>query len=140
MIIERKSYEKNTQWIRELRKYSDHENFSVGDLVLVYHPLGSVLQSPSRKLNRNWIGPLRVQTVLDNTHYLCSDWSGKLIPKRFHINRLKQYYMNLGEIDENGQLKIVQNVNELYEVWNELKEDEINSDPTQENVNKGNIT
>ena len=140
MIVERKSYEKNTQWIRELRKYPNHETFSVGDLVLVYHPLGSVLQSPSRKLNRNWIGPLRVQTVLDNTHYLCSDWSGKLIPKRFHINRLKQYYMNLGEIDENGQLKIVQNVNELYEVWNELKEDEINTDSTQGNVNRGTIT
>ena len=37
-----------------------------------------------------------------------------LVPKRFHINRLKQYYMNLGEIGENGKLKIVQNVNELY--------------------------
>ena len=81
LIVERKSYEKNTQWIRELRKHPDHEAFSVGDLVMVYHPLGSVLQSPSRKLKRNWIGPLSVQTVLDNTHYLCSDWSGKLIPK-----------------------------------------------------------
>ena len=69
MIVERKSYEKNTQWIREMRKYPNHETFSIGDLVLVYHPLGSVLQSPSRKLNRNWIGPLRIQTVLDNTHY-----------------------------------------------------------------------
>ena len=47
-----------------------------------------------------------------------------LIPKRFHINRLKQYYMNLGEIGENGKLKIVQNVNELYDIWQELKEDE----------------
>ena len=27
MIVERKSYEKNTQWIRELRKYPDHEKF-----------------------------------------------------------------------------------------------------------------
>ena len=140
LIVERKSYEKNTQWIRELRKYPDHEIFSVGDLVMVYHPLGSVLQSPSRKLNRNWIGPLRVQTVLDNTHYLCSDWSGKLIPKRFHINRLKQYYMNLGELGEDGQLKIVQNVNELYEKWNELKEDEMITDSAQENVNNGKIT
>ena len=76
-----------------MRKYPNHETFAVGDLVLVYHPLGSVLLSPSRKLNRNWIGPLRIQTVLDNTHYLCSDWSGMLIPKRLHINRLKQYYM-----------------------------------------------
>ena len=83
---------------------------------------------------------MRVQTVLDNTHYLCSDWSGKLIPKRFHINRLKQYYMNLGELGEDGQLKIVQNVNELYEKWTELKEDEINTDSTQGNVNKGTIT
>ena len=140
LIVERKSYEKNTQWIRELRKYPDHETFSVGDLVMVYHPLGSVLQSPSRKLNRNWIGPLRVQTLLDNTHYLCSDWSGKLIPKRFHINRLKQYYMNLGELGEDGQLKIVQNINELYEKWNELKEDEMITDSAQENVNNGKIT
>ena len=140
MIVERKSYEKDTQWIRELRKYPNHEHFSVGDLVLVYHPLGSVLQSPSRKLNRNWIGPLRVQTVLDNTHYLCSDWSGKLIPKRFHINILKQYYMNLGEIGEDGQLKIVQNVNELYDIWSELKEDEFNTDCAQENVNRENVT
>ena len=116
IIIDKKTYEKNTQWIREMRKYPDHETFAVGYLVLVYHPLGSVLNSPSRKLNRNWVGPLRIQTVLDNTYYLCSDWSGMLVPKRFHINRLKQYYMNLGEIGENGQLKIVQNVNELYDV------------------------
>ena len=53
IIIDKKTYEKNTQWIREMRKYPDHETFAVGDLVLVYHPLGSVLNSPSRKLNRN---------------------------------------------------------------------------------------
>ena len=106
-----------------MRKYHNHETFAVGDLVLAYHPLGSVLQSSSKKLNRNWIGPARIQTVLDNTHYLCSDWSGRLIPKRFHINRLKQYYMNLGEINENGQLKIVDNVNEFYDIWNDIKED-----------------
>ena len=73
IIIDKKTYEKNTQWIREMRKYPDHETFAV-------------LNSPSRKLNRNWVGPLRIQTVLDNTHYLCSDWSGMLVPKRFHIN------------------------------------------------------
>ena len=76
-------------------------------------------------MNRNWIGPVRIQTVLDNTHYSCSDWSGRLIPKRFHINRLKQYYMNLGEMNENGQLKIVENVNELYNIWKDIEEDDI---------------
>ena len=66
LIIDRKTYEKNTQWVREMRKYPNHETFAVGDLVLVYHPLGSVLQSSSKKLNRNWIEPVRIQTVLDN--------------------------------------------------------------------------
>ena len=33
--------------------------------------------------------------------------------------------MNLGEIGENGKLKIVQNVNELYDIWQDLKEDEM---------------
>ena len=33
--------------------------------------------------------------------------------------------MNLGEINENGQLKIVENVNELYDIWKDIKEDEI---------------
>ena len=33
--------------------------------------------------------------------------------------------MNLGEIGENVQLKIVQNVNELYDIWQDLKEDEL---------------
>ena len=33
--------------------------------------------------------------------------------------------MNLGEINENGQLKVVENVNELYDIWNDIKEDEL---------------
>ena len=79
---------------------------------------------------------MRIQTVLDNTHYLCSDWSGILVPKRFHINRLKQYYMNLGEIGKNGQLKIVQNVKELYDIWQDLKEDELPKLPKENSQNE----
>ena len=48
--------------------------------------------------------------------------------------------MNLGELGENGQLRIVQNVNELYEKWNELKEDGMITDSAQEIVNNGKIT
>ena len=51
--------------------------------------------------------------------------------------------MNLGEIGENGQLKIVQNVNEIKEImniWNEIKEDRMHADSTKENVNEGNVT
>ena len=33
--------------------------------------------------------------------------------------------MNLGEMDETGQLKLVENVNELYDIWKDIKEDEL---------------
>ena len=44
--------------------------------------------------------------------------------------------MNLGEIGENGQLKIVQNVNELYDVWQDLKEDELPKENSQNEKEK----
>ena len=44
--------------------------------------------------------------------------------------------MNLGEIGKDGQLKIVKNVNELYDIWNELKEDKLVTDSSQGNVNR----
>ena len=44
--------------------------------------------------------------------------------------------MNLGEIGKDGQLKIVENVNELYDIWNEIKEDKIITDSSQGNVNR----
>ena len=51
-----------------MRKYPNPDTLAVIDLVLGYHILGSILQSPFRKLKRNWIGPLRMY-VLDNTQY-----------------------------------------------------------------------
>ena len=44
--------------------------------------------------------------------------------------------MNLGEIGENGQLKIVKNVNELHDVWHDLKEDEQPKENSQKEKEK----
>ena len=44
--------------------------------------------------------------------------------------------MNLGEIGENGQLKIVQNVNELNDIWHDLKEDEQPNENSQKDNGK----
>ena len=33
--------------------------------------------------------------------------------------------MNLGEMDENGQLRIVENVKQFYDVWEDIKEDDM---------------
>ena len=109
--------------MRETRKFPDAHGYAIGDLVMIYHEIGSVLHSASKKLKRNWIGPLRIQAILDNIHYLVSDWTGQLLPKRIHFNRLKPYVMNLGKINEEEILETATNTRELFKRWKEIKED-----------------
>ena len=54
-----------------------------------------------------------------------------LASKIYHINRLKQYYMNVGEIGKNGQLKIVENVSKMYDIWKDIKEDEVGNESSE---------
>jgi len=122
IITDRKKFEVENRWVKEMRKFPDAHGFSVGDLVMIDFEYGSVLKSSARKLKRNWVGPYRIQIILDDTHYLVSDWSGQLLPKRFHINRLKLYHMNLGRMKE-GKLETVTSTKELFRIWKELKED-----------------
>ena len=73
--------------------------FEVEDLVFLDYEGGSLLRAPSKKLKRNWIGPLKIHQVLDNTHYVVSDWDEKLLSPNIHINRLKRCILNLDEIE-----------------------------------------
>ena len=41
--------------------------------------------------------------------------------------------MNLGEMDGNGQLKIVENVKQLYEIWEHVKEDDMRENSQNNN-------
>jgi hypothetical protein len=56
---------------------------------------GSDLQVASRKLVSPWIGPVKIQGVLDETHFLLSDWQGKCLPIEVEIHRLKPYKMDI---------------------------------------------
>ena len=123
IIISRKKYETESKLVREMRKFPDAHGYAIGDLVMIYHETGSVLHSASNKLKRNWIGPLTIQAILDDTHYLVSDWTGQLLPKQIHFNRLKPYVMNLGKINEEGILETATNTRELFKRWKEIKED-----------------
>ena len=52
--------------------------------------------------------------MLDNTHYIVSDWNEKLLSPKVHINRLKRCILNLQEINERGQLNVANNVRDLF--------------------------
>ena len=121
IVLEKKAMEKQTQWIRDMRKYPDSKGFQVGDLVWLNHEYGTKQETKARKFKQKWLGPLKVQSVLDQTHYLIADLEGKLVPLKCHINRLKPYVMNLGKINEHG-LETASNVKQLSEKWEELKD------------------
>ena len=117
LIYERKRVEAETQFIREMRKHPEEKPFRVGDLVFLNHSGGSLLNAPSKKFKRDWIGPLKIHTILDDTHYVLSDWDEKLISPKIHINRIKSYTLNLRELDKDGHLQIINNAKDLYEKW-----------------------
>ena len=78
MIMRRKKYEAESQLVRESRKYPDVHGYAIGDLVLINHSPSSVLKAPSRKLKRDWVGPFKIQAIIDDSHYMISDWTGQL--------------------------------------------------------------
>ena len=95
--------------IRESRKYPDAHGYAAGDLFLINHSPSSVLKAPPRKLKRDWVGPFRIQSILDDSHYLISDWTGQLSHKRFHVNRLKPFSLSLGKVKD-GKLQTVHKI------------------------------
>ena len=82
----------------------------------------SVLKAPSRKLKRDWVGPFKIQAIIDYSHYMISDWTGQLSHKRFHVNRLIPFSLSLGKVKD-GKLQTVHNTRELFRIWKNIKED-----------------
>ena len=122
MIMRRKKYEAESQLVRESRKYPDVHGYAVGDLVLINHSPSSVLKAPSRKLKRDWVGPFKIQAIIDDSHYMISDWTGQLSHKRFHVNRLKPFSLSLDKVKD-GKLQTVHNTRQLFRIWKNIKED-----------------
>ena len=114
----------DSQLIRESRKYPDAHGYAVGDLVLINHSLSSVLKAYPRKLKRDWVGPFKIQSIIDDPHYFIFDWTGQLSHEGFHINRLNPFFLNLGKMKD-GKLQTVHNTRELIRIWNNIKEDNV---------------
>ena len=125
-VVEGKKLQsQQAQLERQERVFSEHDEFAVGDLVFLYAPTLSGLQSSSRKFKQEWIGPLQIQAVLDRSHFLLADWQGKLLPffGSVHINRLRHCYINLGKMD-GKQIATVCNTKDLIVQWSKLYPDD----------------
>ena len=65
VVGEKKLQSQQVQLERQERIFSEHDEFAVVDLVFLYAPTLSGLQTSSRKLKQEWIGPLQIQAVLN---------------------------------------------------------------------------
>ena len=66
------------------------ETFEPNDLVYLLAPYSSSLQSRAQKFRQDYIGPLAIDTKIDDTHYLLKDVTGRTLPGDYHINRIKR--------------------------------------------------
>ena len=66
------------------------ETFEPNDLVYLLAPYSSSLQSKAQKFRQDYIGPLAIDTKIDDTHYLLKDVTGRMLPGDYHINRIKR--------------------------------------------------
>ena len=77
--------------LREKNKmFTNIEEFEPNDLVYLLAPYSSSLQSSTQKFRQDYIGPLAIDTKLDDTHYLLKDVTGRTLPGNYHINCIKR--------------------------------------------------
>ena len=83
------------------RMLTNIETFAANDIVYLLVPHASALQSNAQKFRQDYVGPLAIDTKIDDTHYLLKDITGRTLKGDYHINRLKR----AGEITPEGIIK-----------------------------------
>ena len=66
------------------------ETYEPNDLVYLLALYSSSLQSSMQKFRQDYIGPLAIDTKIDDMHYLLKDVTGRTLPGDYHINRIKR--------------------------------------------------
>ena len=125
MVKDEKKRQQELQVQQEKRRHPKYTGYEKGDLVLFKYNLGSNLQMSSRKFKSPWIGPVKIQAVLDDSHYLVSDWEGECLPVEIETHRLKPYHMN---IYEDGEMMSLQNIYKHLEMVRLHQENKILKD------------
>ena len=77
------------------------KTFNENDIVYLLAPHASALQSNAQKFRQDYVGPLAIDTKIDDTHYLLKDITGHTLKGDYHINRLKR----TSEITPEGVIK-----------------------------------
>jgi len=95
---------------REALKHADSLRktpcYMKGQLVYFLMPSSGALKTNTRKFIVSYVGPVRIKSVLDTTHVVLEDLSGRTISGIHHTNRIKPAYIR-------GRFGVISNTDEL---------------------------
>ena len=72
-----------------LNKDTEYQAFEVGQIVYLYQPRGSVVETGSRKIKCNYVGPLIIFKAVGPNQYLLMSLDGLIHPHLIEQTRLK---------------------------------------------------
>ena len=74
------------EYEKKNKQYTKEEIFQDDQVVYLFAPHSSALQTDSTKFKQDFIGPLFIDTALDKTHYTLKDATGLLLDDTYHMN------------------------------------------------------
>ena len=76
------------------RQFTREEIFEDNEMVYLLAPHSSALQMSTMKFRQDFIGPLFINTTLDQTHYRLKDATGLLLDGTYHMNHIVTITVN----------------------------------------------
>ena len=106
-ITELKTFQQQRQALEKNTQAKKPEIFQEGQLVYLFAPSAVSLQTNTKKCHADFLGPLDINRVLDETHYIFSDLQGRILCGVYHVRRLKKSQLRtpIGNITTYDELK-----------------------------------
>ena len=90
-------------------KDKEYHHYQTGDLVYLYQPKGALIQSGSKKVACNFVGPLVIYKAISPRQFFLMSLDGLLYPHLIEETRIKtgKIYTSLGLVTNLADLKRV---------------------------------
>jgi hypothetical protein len=111
MIMENRLRQQKLQKRREEIKSVEYPTLGVNDLVMMKRPGIAALRTDRKNVSREWVGPLKIQTVLGPNKYLVADLYGYIQPTVLARNELKPYYYR--DLSSSDVIRVITDTKDL---------------------------
>ena len=106
-ITELKTFQQQRQTLEKNTQTKTPKVFQKGPLVYLFAPSVVSLQTNTKKCCADFVGPLVINRILDETHYILSDLQGRILCGVYHVRRLKKAQLRnpVGNVTTYDELK-----------------------------------